>query len=257
MKIGAIRSILQYLSKGKMSVAAALEGLRELPFEDLGIARLDSHRELRRGFPEVVFGEGKSLEQILAIVSRIASREQAVLVTRVGPEVHEAIRKRHPRALYNAPARAVFQLPAGRARRRRPGVMVISAGTSDVAVAEEAALTAELMGNLVDRLYDVGVAGLHRLTAEKERILAAQVLVVVAGMEGALPSVVAGLVNAPVIAVPTSVGYGAAFGGLAALMSMLNSCSSGLTVVNIDNGFGAGYAASLINRNRAGVRRKH
>jgi hypothetical protein len=252
MEVEGIKRVLERLSRGALTIREALEELRALPFEDLGFARLDSHRELRRGFPEVVFGEGKSVEQIVAIVDRMAARKQALLVTRVGPEVFAAVRPRHPGIQYSKLARALFRpAPRGGKRPPCPGVAVVCAGTSDVPVAEEAALTAELMGNRVERIYDVGVAGLHRLTAERKRILAARVLVVVAGMEGALPSVVGGLVDVPVIGVPTSVGYGAAFGGLSALLGMLTSCSSGITVVNIDNGFGAGYAAGLINRSGA------
>jgi NCAIR mutase (PurE)-related protein len=252
MDVREIRRVLNQLSKGTITVSGALERLRGLPFENLDFARLDHHRELRRGFPEVVFGLGKSLEQIVAITDGIVSRKQILLVTRTNREVYEAVRERHPRAKFNEPAGAVYLVPRGRRLARRRGIVVLSAGTSDIPVAEEAALTAELMGHRAERIYDVGVAGLHRLAAEKGKLLAARVLIVVAGMEGALPSVVAGLVDAPVIGVPTSIGYGASLGGLTALMGMLTSCSTGLTVVNIDNGFGAGYAASQINRTRSG-----
>ena len=254
MNVRDIEKTLRALSSGRMSVAQALDALRGLPFEDLGFARLDTHRELRRGFPEVVFGERKTTDQIVAIVGKLSGSRQPILVTRVGADVFEAVASKVAGLRYSAPARAIYRHAPGR-RRARPGIAVLSAGTSDQPVAEEAALTAEVLGNRVERIYDVGVAGLHRLNAERERIQAARVLVVVAGMEGALPSVVGGLVAAPVIAVPTSVGYGAALGGLAALFGMLNSCSSGITVVNIDNGFGAGYAAALINRARPLSRR--
>ena len=201
---------------------------------------------MRKGFPEVVLGEGKTPEQVAAIAERLVASGDRLLVTRAGIEMYRAIKERLPDAVYHAPARAVT---LDRSKEpRRPGVAVCCAGTSDVPVAEEAAVTAELMGSAVDRMFDVGVAGLHRLLDKLERLRAAKALVVVAGMEGALPSVVGGLVDVPVIAVPTSVGYGASLGGIAALLAMLNSCASGISVVNIDNGFGAGFAASLINR---------
>jgi NCAIR mutase (PurE)-related protein len=227
----------------------ALERLATLPFEDLGFARLDHHRALRRGFPEVVFGSGKTPEQIATIVERIASRGQNALVTRASGEAAAAVMARVPSAVYHETARAL----TARAAEPEPlsgRVAVVCAGTSDIPVAEEAALTAEFHGAGVERIYDVGVAGLHRLLDRTQSIRQADVVIVVAGMEGALPSVVGGLVEAPVIAVPTSVGYGAAFQGLAALLAMLNSCASGVAVVNIDNGFGAGYLAATILRRR-------
>jgi NCAIR mutase (PurE)-related protein len=227
-------------------VDAALERLRDLPYEDLGFASLDHHRALRKGFPEVVLGEGKTAEQVAAIAERLAARSDRLLVTRADVEMYQAVKERVPDAAYQASARAVTLDRSG--EPRRPGVAVCCAGTSDVPVAEEAAVTAELMGSVVDRMFDVGVAGLHRLLDKLERLRAAKALVVVAGMEGALPSVVAGLVSAPVIAVPTSIGYGASFRGLAPLLAMLNACAAGVAVVNIDNGFGAGFAAALINR---------
>jgi hypothetical protein len=223
-----------------------LDALRRAPFDDLVFARVDTHRHLRQGFPEVVFGPGKTPAQIAAIAARIVAGGHPLLVTRAGPEVYDAVRAVAPGARYHAEARAVTRAGGGVA----PGqgtVLIVSAGTSDLPVAEEAAVSAELMGNTVDRLYDVGVAGIHRLLHEQDRLRRARVLVVVAGMEGALPSVVAGLVEAPVIAVPTSVGYGASFGGVAALLGMLNSCATGVAVVNIDNGFGAACMASAIN----------
>jgi hypothetical protein len=230
-----------------MSVEEALEQMRAEPIADLGFANLDLHRAVRRGFPEVVFGAGKTTEQLVAIVNRLHAAGQTVLVTRVGPEAYEAVREHHPRTEYHPEARALV-LRSGRRRPGRAGVVVMTAGTSDIGVAEEAAVTAEVMGNKVKRIYDVGVAGIHRLMAHRETLQRAKVVVVAAGMEGALPSVVTGLTDCPVIGVPTSTGYGEGGQGRAALLAMLNSCAGGLTVVNIDNGFGAGYAAALINR---------
>jgi NCAIR mutase (PurE)-related protein len=228
----------------------ALASLRSLPYEDLGFAKLDHHRELREGFPEVVLGLGKTPAQVAAIAERISARSGRVLITRVSAEHFAAVAALVPDAVYHADARLIT-VERERAPRY-PGVMVLCAGTADLPVAEEAAITAEMMGNAVERHYDVGVAGIHRLLDRVERLRRASVLVVVAGMEGALPSVVAGLVSTPVIAVPTSIGYGASFGGLAALLGMLNSCAAGVAVVNIDNGFGAGYMAALINRGGRG-----
>jgi len=243
-----IRQILERVAAGTITPAGAFGALRDLPFEDLGFAKLDRHRALRRGVPEVVFGEGKSAAQIAAIGRRVVGDGSNLVVTRLAPEKARDLKRRLPRLRYHPEAR----LGAVVTRKPRPSghgvVMVISAGTSDLGVAEEAALCAELFGNRVARLYDVGVAGLHRLTSNLDGIRAASVLIVVAGMEGALPSVVAGLLDKPVLAVPTSVGYGTALGGLAALFGMLNACASGITVVNIDNGFGAAFAATLINR---------
>ncbi len=214
---------------------------------------MDHHRALRRGFPEVVLGEGKSSEQVVAIAERLAAGSDRLLVTRVDVDTYRAVKERLPDARYHAEARAVTLDRGG--EPRRPGVAVLCAGTSDLAVAEEAAVTAEVMGSQVERFYDVGVAGIHRLLDKLEPMRSARALVAVAGMEGALPSVVAGLVAAPVIAVPTSVGYGASFGGLAPLLAMLNSCAPGVAVVNIDNGFGAGYLAAVINsQSREGLR---
>lgn len=242
-----LRGLLGKVRAGKLSVREAVERLRALPVEEIGFASLDLHRAIRKGFPEVVYGEGKRAEQVAAIAGRLHRSGQDVLVTRVGPEAYEAIAASHPRAEWHEAARAVVLRRPGRRRARRPGLLVLTAGTSDIGVAEEAALTAELMGSEVRRIYDVGVAGLHRLMAHRDALLAAAVVVVVAGMEGALPSVVAGLVRCPVIGVPTSTGYGAGRGGEAALLAMLNSCAPGLAVVNIDNGFGAGYLAGLIH----------
>lgn len=245
-----LRALLDDVQRGTLRVDAAherlLQYLREAPFEDLGFARVDHHRAIRQGFPEVVFGPGKTAAQIAAIAARIVAAGQALLVTRTDAAAYAAVREEVPGAVFHPGARAISFQP-GRAPAGRGLILVVTAGTSDLPVAEEAAVTAELMGNEVDRLYDVGVAGVHRVLAEQARLAAARVIIAVAGMEGALPSVVSGLVSAPVIAVPSSVGYGASFGGLTALLAMLNSCATGVSVVNIDNGFGAGSIASLIN----------
>jgi NCAIR mutase (PurE)-related protein len=219
--------------------------LQAAPFEDLGFARLDTHRRIRQGFPEVILGSGKTPEQVATIASRIVANGHALLVTRATPDMADIVRQTLPTVEYHDTARAIT-LRQGEIEPGTGTVLIVCAGTSDLPVAEEAVVTAAMMGNTVDRLYDVGVAGLHRLLAEQTRVLAARVIIVVAGMEGALPSVVAGLVRAPVIAVPTSVGYGASFGGIAALLGMLNSCANGVSVVNIDNGFGAACVASAI-----------
>ena len=226
--------------------ARVLNALRAAPFEDLGFARVDTHRQIRQGFPEVILGSGKPPARIAAIAERIVARGQALLVTRATPEAYAAVRTVAPGAEYHEEAR-VITLKQGAVAPGRGTVLIACAGTSDLPVAEEAAITAELMGNTIDRLYDVGVAGIHRLLSEQTRLQSAHVVIVVAGMEGALPSVVAGLIEAPVIAVPTSIGYGASFGGIAALLGMLNSCANGVAVVNIDNGFGAACMASAIN----------
>jgi NCAIR mutase (PurE)-related protein len=218
-----------------------------LPVDDLGFAKVDTHRALRRGFPEVVYGPGKTTQQIVEIVRSLRRAEQMVLVTRVGPEIWDAVRQAEPKAEYHEMARAVV-VRRGRRSAGRSGVLVITAGTADLPVGEEAALTAELMGQRVTRVQDVGVAGIHRLVSHRQTLADARVIVAVAGMEGALPSVIAGLTDCPIIGVPTSTGYGAGAGGYAALLAMLNSCAAGLTVVNIDNGFGAGFAAAMINR---------
>ena len=246
MNLLELKKILEGVRRGKVSADEALRRLKILPYEDLGFAKVDHHRQLRRGFPEVIFGEGKSVPQIIAIMGKVAARRQPVLVTRVPAEAFKKIRRRFRRARYHAEARAITLEPGARPTGR-PGILVLAAGTSDLKVAEEAAVTAEVMGNQVARVYDVGIAGLHRLLDHKDRLLEARVIIAVAGMEGALPSIVASLVDVPVIGVPTSVGYGTGIKGVAALMGMLNSCAAGLLVVNIDNGFGAGYAASVIN----------
>jgi NCAIR mutase (PurE)-related protein len=238
---------LEDVNSGKVGVDAALEKLRKLPFENVSdFAVLDNHRALRRGFPEVILAEGKSPEQVVSIFQRLASHNDKVLATRVSQEMYQAIAAQLPEATYHPVSR---MLTLSRSQEeKKPGILVVTGGTSDIPVAEEAAITAELMGNDVECLFDVGVAGLHRLLSRQEQILKARVIIAVAGMEGALASVVAGLVSVPVIAVPTSVGYGTSFHGLAALLTMLNSCANGIAVVNIDNGFGAGYMAGIINR---------
>jgi pyridinium-3,5-biscarboxylic acid mononucleotide synthase len=242
-----LADLLAAVRRGDCSVDEALGRLRGLPFEDLGFAQLDHHRALRNGFPEVILGEGKSPEQVAAIAERMAATGGNVLVTRLAPEVGAGLCAALPGFEYHATPRLALRRAADARPTGRGTVLVVSAGTADMPVAEEAALSAELMGNRVERLYDVGVAGLHRLLERRERLWEAAVLIVVAGMEGALPSVVGGLVERPVIAVPTSVGYGTSLGGLAALLGMLNTCAAGVVVVNIDNGFGAAAAASRIN----------
>ena len=222
-----------------------LQSMREQPYDDLGFAKVDNHRSIRQGFPEVVLGLGKAPEQIAAIAEQIVSRKHPLLVTRATEAAWEAVRVRVPAAQYHALARCITL--GGDVTPGVGTIVLASAGTSDLPVAEEAGVTAELMGNTVERMYDVGVAGIHRLLKQRERLEAARVIIVVAGMEGALPSVVAGMVSVPVIAVPTSIGYGASFGGIAALLGMLNSCANGVSVVNIDNGYGAGCIASMIN----------
>jgi len=245
-----LQDLLERVARGEIDTATALkllaDAFRARPFEDLGFARVDHHRSIRQGFPEVVLGLGKTPAQIAAIADEIVGRGSTLLVTRASEAAFDAVRERVPAATYYAEA-ALIAFRQQDVTAGHGTIVVAAAGTADLSVAEEAARTAELMGNTVCRLYDVGVAGLHRLLGERERLNAARVIIVVAGMEGALPSVVAGLVSAPVIAVPTSVGYGASFGGVAALLGMLNSCASGVAVVNIDNGFGAAAMASLIN----------
>ncbi|MBI1912693.1 MAG: nickel pincer cofactor biosynthesis protein LarB [Deltaproteobacteria bacterium] len=248
MNVKVLEQLLKGVKDGNVEVKDALEELKKLPFEDLEFATLDTHRSLRQGFPEVIFGGGKTTSQIKAIIKSMLSRKENVLVTRVDEKKGKELKKAFPKAVYTEIARTFFIKSHEIKNTGRGTILIICAGTSDVPVAEEAALTAEYMGNTVKRLYDVGVAGIHRLLHRKQDLWDANVLIVAAGMEGALPSVVSGLVARPVIAVPTSVGYGANLGGLTTLMAMLNSCASGISVVNIDNGFGAAYVASLINR---------
>jgi len=241
-----LEEILEKVSKSEMSPEDAFLKLKEYPYQDLGFAKVDHHREARRGFPEIIYGQGKTPEQVSRIAVEIARRKHNLLATRIDPAVYAKLRRKIPACQYNPLGKTVYlkQKPSS------PGkgtIVIITAGTSDIPVAEEAAVTCEMMGNAIERIYDVGVAGLHRLFGELEKIRKARIIIAVAGMEGALPSVLAGLVNVPIIAVPTSVGYGASLQGIAALLAMLNSCPGGVAVVNIDNGFGAGQLASLIN----------
>jgi NCAIR mutase (PurE)-related protein len=247
MDTKSLRTLLQDVKDGKLDPDEAVARLRHMPFEDLGFARIDHHRRLRAGMPEVIFSQGKSPQQVAKIFARLAAQGGNVLATRAGKEHFRAVKKVSRKAEYREMARTIV-LQQDPARYGKGTIAVVSAGTSDIPVAEEALVTAEIMGNEVAHLYDVGVAGIHRLLASKKVLDQARVIIVCAGMEGALPSVVGGLVSVPVIAVPTSVGYGAAFEGMAALLGMLNSCASNVSVVNIDNGFGAGYVASMINR---------
>jgi len=247
-----LKELLTGLQQGEISIDEALEKLRDLPYEDIGFACIDHHRSLRRGLSEVIFGEGKEVSDILAIAEKMSEKNENIMITRLSPKKAEKIKHKYTDSVYHSRARilTITRYPVD--NRGRGAILVMSAGTSDIPVAEEAAITARFMGNEVETIYDVGVSGIHRILGYRERIVKASVIIVVAGMEGALPSVVGGLVDKPVIAVPTSVGYGANFQGIAALLGMLNSCASGVTVVNIDNGFGAGYAASLINREKNG-----
>jgi pyridinium-3,5-biscarboxylic acid mononucleotide synthase len=243
----ALRKLFGEVKRKRISPDDAVERLRHMPFEDLGFAKVDHHRALRQGMPEVIFAQGKTPSQVAGIFTRLAVHGGNVLATRATEEQYAAVAKALPQAEYRPLARAII-LKRDRKKHGKGVIVVVSAGTSDIPVAEEAVITAELMGNNVQHIYDVGVAGIHRLLAHRGALAKARVIIVCAGMEGALPSVVGGLVGVPVIAVPTSVGYGAAFEGLAALLGMMNSCASNVSVVNIDNGFGAGYVASLINR---------
>ena len=247
MKAESIRKLFEEVRRGRLSADEAVARLRHLPFEDLGFAKVDHHRVLRAGMPEVVLAAGKSPRQVAQIFARLARHKTNVLATRASREHYAAVRKVVRRAEYHELARAIV-LQQDQKKYGKGTIAVVSAGTSDIPVAEEAVVTAEVMGNDVEHIYDVGVAGIHRLLAHRKALTGARVVIVCAGMEGALPSVVGGLVRVPVIAVPTSVGYGASFEGLAALLGMLNSCASNVSVVNIDNGFGAGYVASMINR---------
>jgi pyridinium-3,5-biscarboxylic acid mononucleotide synthase len=248
MEQDSLRALLDDIKQGLVSVDQGIDQLKHLPYETIdGFANLDHHRALRTGFPEVIFGQGKTPEQVAEIFKRLMGHNQQVLATRVSQEMYLQIRERLPDATYH-PGAHVLYLDRNSKKEKQAGILVLSAGTSDIPTAEEAAITAELMGNKVERVFDVGVSGLHRLLDRLPILQKANVIVVVAGMEGALPSVVGGLVEVPIIAVPTSIGYGASFQGLAALLGMLNSCASGVAVVNIDNGFGAGCLAAKINR---------
>ncbi|MDR3094653.1 MAG: nickel pincer cofactor biosynthesis protein LarB [Bacteroidales bacterium] len=242
-----IRNILEAVKQGSQDVDTALESLKELPFTEMGFAKIDNHRQLRTGYPEVIFCAGKTIEQALQIIRLMYGQHHNILGTRASEELYQCVKKEFPEAEYNVAARAIV------IRREEilltdSYISIVTAGTADIPVAEEAAVTAELFGNRVERIFDVGVAGIHRLYSRLDLIRGGRVIIAVAGMEGALPGVLGGLVDKPVIAVPTSVGYGANFSGLSALLTMLNSCAAGISVVNIDNGFGAGYIASLINK---------
>ena len=242
-----IRQILESVRSGDTNIETALDNLKNLPFEEMGFAKLDHHRTLRRGFPEVIYCEGKTLDQIEMITTKMAEKGSLVMATRATEEMFLRIKNNCPQAVYHESARIVLtgEIPEPKVTKK---ITVITAGTSDIPVAEEAVITARVMGNPVDYIYDIGVAGMHRLLSHREQITNANVVVVVAGMEGALASVVGGMIEKPIVAVPTSIGYGASFDGLAALLSMLNSCAPGVAVMNIDNGFGAGYYAGLINQ---------
>ncbi len=242
-----LRELLEQVRRGTVSTEQALDRLKAMPFEDLGFAKVDHHRALRHGMPEVVFAKGKTPEQVVAIARRLMENAPNVLITRTDAACAEAVLRDLPGAEH-FPLSGAIRFRRDSTLRGKGTIMIVSAGTSDIPVAEDAQVTAETMGNHVETIYDIGVAGFHRLIHNRERLMEARVIVVCAGMEGALPSAVGGLVSCPVIAVPTSIGYGASFQGLAALLGMLNSCASNVTVVNIDNGFGAGYVASLINR---------
>ena len=248
MNIRKLEDLLKKVKSGKTTVDEAMAELKSLPFEDLGFTRIDHHRSLRKGFPEVIWGEGKTPGQILSIMRKLKRKDQNILITRLQEKQARAIQKVFPKSRYYPRSHVLTYLAHPIQSEGKGTILVITAGTTDIPVAEEAAVTAQFMGNRAETLYDVGVAGIHRLLSERQRLETARVLIVVAGMEGALPSVVGGLVDRPVIAVPTSVGYGTSFGGITALLAMLNSCASGVAVVNIDNGFGAGCLASLINR---------
>ena len=247
MNINETRELLESVKNGSLTIDKALEDLKDLPFKDLGYAKVDNHRELRVGYPEVIYCEGKTPEQIRGIVEIMLARGSDILGTRASEEAYKLVKEIGPKAEYSKMARTIT------IKNKEPEITntyisIVTAGTSDIPVAEEAAVTAEIFGNKVERIYDVGVAGIHRLFDKIDLIRGAKIIIVAAGMEGALASVIGGLVDKPVIAVPTSVGYGANFGGLSALLCMLNSCASGISVVNIDNGFGAGYLASMINK---------
>jgi len=241
-----LEDILKRVQAGKLSPKEALHILKDYPYQDLEFAKIDHHRELRKGFPEIIYGLGKTDEQILKIAGEIIKKGGSLLVTRAEPQTYRKVKKTIRGACYNSQAKAIY-FKQRHSVTGKGKIMILTAGTSDIPVAEEAYVTCDMMGNEVERVYDVGVAGLHRLLGEYDKINKARVIIAVAGMEGALPSVVAGLVSVPIIAVPTSIGYGASFKGLAALLAMLNSCPGGVAVVNIDNGFGAAYLASLIN----------
>lgn len=242
-----MKKMLQDFKAGKVDLAEVMEKIKSLPYKDLGFAKIDTHRAVRKGFPETIFCQGKTISQVLKIIEILSKENHNILATKANKRIYSAVKKVYPNAEYNKFAKTII-INREQLKPKKGKILVITAGTSDIPVAEEAVVTAELMGNKVEKVYDVGVAGVHRLLDIKDKIFEANVLIVVAGMEGALASIVGGLTSQPVIAVPTSVGYGASFKGIAPLLTMMNSCSEGVVVVNIDNGFGAGYFASLINR---------
>jgi NCAIR mutase (PurE)-related protein len=241
-----MKKLLQDYKAGKVSLSTVLQKLKSLPYEDLEFAKIDTHREIRKGFPETIFCQGKTITQISQIINKL-SKDQNILLTKANKTVYTMVKNLYPTAQYNEAAKTII-IQRYKPKRKKGTILILTAGTSDIPVAEEAVVTAELMGNKVEKVYDVGVAGVHRLFDIKDKIFHANVIIVIAGMEGALASIVGGLASKPVIAVPTSVGYGASFQGIAPLLTMLNCCAEGVVVVNIDNGFGAGYFASLINR---------
>ncbi len=247
MRVEAIKKLLLDIKENRVDIDEALSKLKELPYQDLGFAKIDHHRELRQGYPEVIYCSGKTTDQVLAIFDTMFSNANNILATRASEDLYRAVKDVFPMAAYNSSAKTIT-LVQNPPQKSKGYIAIVTGGTSDIPVAEEAAVTAEILGNKVEKVYDVGVAGIHRLFSKLDIITNARVIIAVAGMEGALASVIGGLVDKPIIAVPTSVGYGASFSGLAALLSMLNSCASGTAVVNIDNGFGGAYMASMINR---------
>jgi NCAIR mutase (PurE)-related protein len=253
MQIELLRRLLEDVREKRLSPDDALKRLKTLPYEDIGFAKVDNHRSLRKGFPEVIFGQGKTKDQILRLITELLKGGNDAIVTRIDREVYDYVKKRYVRAVFNEMARMLVVRKKRAAEGGKGLILVVCAGTSDIPVAEEAAFTAEVFGNRVERVYDAGVAGIHRLFDNIDLLRSANVTIAVAGMEGALPSVIGGIVEGPVIAVPTSIGYGASFNGLAALLAMLNSCSSNVAVVNIDNGFSAGCIASIINKRSMGI----
>jgi NCAIR mutase (PurE)-related protein len=242
-----MKKLLKDYKAGKTNLNAVLEKIRNLPYEDLGFAKIDTHREMRKGFPETIFCQGKTHEQVLSILKKMMKHNKNILLTKATKTLYNTIKKKYPKAKYNEQAKTIV-IRRYNQKTKKGKILILTAGTSDISVAEEAVVTAELLGNKVEKVYDIGVAGVHRLFDIKEKIFSANVIIVIAGMDGVLPSIVGGLASKPVIAVPTSVGYGASFKGIAPLLTMLNTCAEGVVVVNIDNGFGAGYFASLINR---------
>lgn len=242
-----MKEILEEYKKGNIPLSEVLEKIKTLPYEDIGFAKIDTHRSLRKGFPETIFCQGKTISQILQILEKMLKGDHNILLTKANAKIYKAIKNVYPDASYHKTAKTITVIRK-KIKQKKGKILIITAGTSDIPIAEEAAVTAEIMGNFTEKIYDVGVAGVHRLFDIKDKLFEANVVIVVAGMEGALASIVGGLTSKPVIAVPTSVGYGASFQGIAPLLTMLNSCAEGVVVVNIDNGFGAGYFASLINR---------